>query len=194
MIYRMMLDVEAKLHKRGFPVTCIYGGERLNFEGFTSNLFRFERDPDQPDVVGYPRGSVGLQDKPLRAIRSLATRVVVYGQSPLAGAMLPEHEHECEQLVDAAIVAIAEWAVESRASVLPLEITEARFVTDATDRKAVYAEGWPGVVYALRFKMPRAVRALTYVSGAAPGLPRPKGTPTDAENDLRVQVAGGAFE
>ena len=190
----MMLDVDRKLRARGFPATCIYGGERLSFDGFASNLFRFERDPDQADAVGYPRGSVGELSKPLKAIRSLATRVTVYGQSPLSGAMLPEHEHECEQLVDAVIVALAEWVVEARASVVPLEITEARYVTDAGERKRVYAEGWPGVVYALRFRVPRAVRALNYVTGAAPGLPRPKGSASDVENEIRVQIAGGQFE
>jgi hypothetical protein len=183
-----MLNIEAILHARGFPVQAVYGPDRLPFDGFTSNLVRFERDPDQSDTITKPVGASGQQDQPMKATRLIATRVTIYGQSPLSGAMPHDHDHETDQLVDALTVAISEWAVAAKTSLVPLAFTEARFITNDGERKAVYAEGWPGSVYLLRFKVPRAVRALNYISGAAPGTARAKGTPEHVGNEIHVRV------
>lgn len=187
-----MRNVEAILQARRFPVTLVYGPDRLPFDGFCSNLIRFERDPDQSDTIVSPKGASGQQDQPMRATRLLATRVTIYGQSPLSGAMPQDHDHETDQLVDALTVAISEWVVAAKASLVPLAFTEARFITNDGERKAVYAEGWPGSVYLLRFKVPRAVRALNYVSGAAPGTAREKGTVENVGNEIHVRVNASA--
>jgi hypothetical protein len=187
----MMLNVEERLRYRRFPVTCVYGPDRMVFAGFTSNLFRFERDPDQSDVIGPPKGAMGTGDRPQKATRLLACRLTIYGQSPLANAMPHDHDHETDQLVDAAVVALTEWAVTGKTSILPLAFTEARFVTNKAEREALYAEGWPGAVYLLRFKIPRGVDALNYVSGELPGTARPQGTVTDTENEIHVRLNAG---
>jgi hypothetical protein len=195
MIYKMAQNLEAKLRARRFPIEVVYGKDRLSFVDFTSNLIRVERDPEQSDSFSPPKAAQGgSSNQPMRATRGVATRVTIYGQSPLSGAMPSDHDHETDQLVDAFIVALAEWVVEAKASIDPLAITEARFVTDKGEREALHADQWPGAVYLLRFRVPRGVRALNYVSGAAPGTPREQGTVTAVENEIRILVPGGSPE
>ncbi len=190
----MMSNVQDKLLYRGFPVTLEYGPDRTTLVGFTSNFMRFERDPEQSDAIGKPQADAGSLNRPMRAIRQIAVRVTIYGQSPLSGAQPHDHDHETDQLVDAAIVALSEWVVEAKASVVPLAFTESRFVTNIGERQALHADGWPGAVYLLRFKIPRAVRALNYVSGAAPGTARPQGTVKHVENEIKILRPGGSPE
>jgi hypothetical protein len=103
----------------------------------------------------------------------------------VAGARINEHEHECDTLVDAFLVELFAWGEESRAGEIP--ISEARYLT--ADERAPGAEFLPGVVYRLRFGVPRGVFARDYE-----GVARPEGSAFDASCSVRVATGGSAYE
>jgi hypothetical protein len=161
----MMRDVEAKLRARKFPSEFVYGPERTERSGYFDHEIIFERDRKAADLVGPVKG---FENNARRMrVRELATQITIYAQSRVDGARVEDHEGECEQIVDALVLALAEWGVEAKAGDLP--ITESRYLT-AQERGEVGApvEVWPGVVYVIRFRVPRGVSARNYEGSARP--------------------------
>jgi hypothetical protein len=159
-IYSMARDIDARLAARKFPVRVIYGPERTVREGYDP-IIVIERDRGAADSVEAPKGS---QTNPRKyAQRVLAVSATIYMCSRLPGAMIQDHERECEKLIDAFIVALLEWQTSERAG--SILINAGRYLT-AADRADV--ETWPGVVYSISFAVPRAVFALTYQGEARP--------------------------
>lgn len=155
MIYRMSCDLEANLRARKFPVHISYGKERMLRGGWYSASIVIERDASRSDKVG---ATLGQQRNP-RAVymRSLAVKALVFAKSNVDGARLSEHEHECETIVDGLVSALYEWATAARAG----EVTwgECRYLS-AEERDDI--EGWPGVVYMLRFHIDRRITTKNY--------------------------------
>lgn len=181
MIYTLARDVGAKLLARKFPVRVAYGPERLQREGYDPVIV-IERDRGGSDRIG---PAVGVQrNARKRMVRMLAVRATIYAVSTLPGAMIHDHERDCERLIDALLVALDEWQAAERAGAL--EISEARYLA-AADRNDV--ETWPGVVYVIRFFVRRAVYALTYEGDAKPEAAAP-----GFMNATRAALDGNDYE
>jgi hypothetical protein len=116
--------------------------------------------------------------------RMLAVSATIYARSSLPGAMVQDHEHVCEQFVDALLVSLYEWQASEQAGAI--SVSEARYLT-AADRNDV--ETWPGVVYVIRFSVPRAVFALTYLGEA-----KPTGAASGVSSHTQVSAPGYAPE
>jgi hypothetical protein len=180
-IYSMARDLEDRLRARKFPVRVIYGPERTMREGYDTAIV-LERDRGGSDTV---RAATGVQNNARKLMtRGLAVRATIYAASTLPGAMVQDHEHLCEQLVDAVLVEIFQWQTGERAGAL--SIAEARYLA-AADRNDV--ETWPGVVYVLRFAVPRAVFVKTFEGAAKPTYTLP-----GFQNRTNVSAPGYAPE
>jgi hypothetical protein len=162
----MMRDLEAMLRARKFPSQFMYGPERITRTGFFDHVIVFERARNKAsDQVGPVKG---FDNNPRRMrVRELCVTIRVYARSRLDGARVNEHEKECEQIVDALVIALAEWGTAAKAGEIP--ITEARYLTaeEYTDPDKP-AEAWAGVVYSIQLRVPRGVTARDYVGAARP--------------------------
>jgi hypothetical protein len=159
-IYEMARDVGARMLARKFPVLVVYGPERMQRESYDP-IIVIERDRGGSDGLA---AASGQQRNPRKIMtRTLAVRASIYARSSLPGAMVQDHERECERLVDGLLVALFEWQTAERAGAV--SVSGARYLS-AADRNDV--ETWPGVVYELRFNVPRAVFAMTYEGEAKP--------------------------
>lgn len=183
MIYTLAKDLADTLGERLFPVTCLYGPERVSREGPFANLVVFRRDPKGGDRVS----SLVAQRTNPRAVRvrEIGVEATIFAASTLDGARINEHEHECDQLVDALIVALYEWGAENRAGAI--SFTETRYL-DPTEPDGVF-EAWPGVRYVLRFAVPRAVLTTNYVGAA-----RPEVALAGVTSSVRVSLDGTNYE
>src|SRR4051812_22146307 len=113
MIYRMMGDFESTLRARKFPSQFVYGPERVTRTGFFDHVIVVERDTKAPDVVAPCKGWENNARK--MRIRELCVKATVYAVSRVDGARREDHEGECEQIVDALLIAMAEWGTAARA-------------------------------------------------------------------------------
>ena len=169
MILQMMRDVEAMMIARKFPVSFEYGPDRTQRDGFGSAIV-FGRDRTGiSDVLQPPTGSSANPHK--RHNRWLACQAMIYAQSMRAGAMVGEHEDECEKIVDGLLVAITDWLVIGKAAAAaqaPTLIKTARYVTADELKLLKYAEAWPGVIFVVKFAVPRGVSAIDYNGAGAP--------------------------
>jgi hypothetical protein len=179
MIYECAQALQAKLAAAKFPTVIEYGPRRTTVETYRDHLVIIERDRDATDNLAEVNGQ---QTNPRRLCnRALAAKATIYAQSRLDGARVNEHEFECEQIVDALIVALAEWGSAERArlgSVVPT-IQEARYL-----KLSEFQEGeqWPGVVYVLKFRINRGVYKKNY-EGAA----RPTGAAAGVTNVIEIR-------
>lgn len=177
MLYELSRDVEELLRARLYPVTCLHGPERPGRGGQHHSLVMvFERASG--DRFDAPRGFTVNPRKV--ATRQLACQVTIYAKSNLPGAHRGDHERLCEQLIDALTVTLDNWADRQRA--VGLAVTGGAYLT-AADRDDV--EGWTGVVYALRFNLPRGVMARDF-NGEA----RPEASLSGFSNSTQVTLTG----
>ena len=88
-------------------------------------------------------------------------RADIYCASAVSGARRNEHEHECDNLVDALLTGLYQWATAARAG--EITVTEARYLADDEIDESERANG---VVYRIRFSVPRGVVTRDY-DGAA---------------------------
>lgn len=180
MIDLMSRDVEAMLRKREFPFRVVYGPERLK-RSAGQTFIHFDRDRESGDGA---RAMISAQSHPrVRRIRDLGVVVTVYAQSTKASARYSEHEELCDALVDAIMFALDEWFTGAKTGALP-EYTESRLLR-GEELEAEYAQ-WPGVVYRLRFDLPRGVRELTFKGEA-----RPTGSAAGVSGEVHVRREGG---
>lgn len=164
MIYEMSKAVAATLASRKFPVKMIYGPERLPSNART-HVIRFERDRDASDSVVGVRGALRNPRKVLG--RELAAAATIWARSSLESAHHGDHERLCEQLVDGLLIAMSEWyRVHGHAGSAIDYITDSRYL-NPKDLGEEF-EQWPGVVYRIKFRVPRAVHVLTYKGDALP--------------------------
>jgi hypothetical protein len=172
--YEFSKDVQKLLHAKRFPLRVHYGPERTHREGYPENVIVFERDHGASDTLGPPRG----QQRNPRKMRSrgLACLAHLYVKSSRAGARLGDHQDLCEQFVDALLAAMIAWAQTHRAE--GFTVGEHRYLS-AAERltlgkehapgvEAAKIEQWPGVVYVVKFVLPRGLYDLDY---SADGLP-----------------------
>ena len=184
MIYRLAQDVAAALAERGFPFAVHYGPDRVSPSDLTAYAGRIviERDREAGDTVGGPIGSRG-QNPATPRVRRLGCVATVIARASVDGARVNEHEHDCDQAVDALIVALYDWAAEGRSIV---EVGAGRYLQDEEINGAPVGVG---VVYRLAFTVARAVEARTF-EGAA----RETVTLDDVNTSVRVTLDGENFE
>jgi hypothetical protein len=182
MIYGMARDLQDKLTARKFPTQIEYGPRRMAVEAWHDHLVIIERDRDATDSLAPANG---LQTNPRRICnRGLAVKATIYARSALDDARVNEHEHECEQIVDALIVALQEWGTEARArlgDVTPT-VSESRYLKLSEFPEQ---ETWPGVVYVLRFRVMRGVVVRDYEGSA-----RPTGSAAFVGNGIALRQNG----
>jgi hypothetical protein len=187
----MHRDIAETLATRQIPFPVYYGPENTTRDRFDTAIV-FERERGANDLF---RAGQGAQRNPRkREIRELAAQVTIYARSSLGGAHIGDHERLCEQLADAVIIALEEWGTASRAGHIP--ITEAKYLSAAdlaTEQDAPDArvDVWPGVVYRIKFRVPRGMRVETYTSEAAPGEAEPTGAAVGVTNQTQVRLQGG---
>lgn len=171
MIYELSQAVETRIQSKKFPLRVVYESPERMQPGFQDCRIVFMRDREQGDTFQSPRGA---QQNPKKvADRIVGARALLWIRSSLDGAMLGDHERECEKVVDAVFSALRPAAI-AVGKIDLLTVGEARYLApkelvDLGVSKAV-VEAWPGVVYSLRFKVPRAVHDLDYDGNGLPSI------------------------
>lgn len=182
MIYDLALDVHENLQQRKFPISVVYGPEYVPARHVGAQVIIFERDRSRSDVLDMAPGFQRNARKVLA--RYLAASATFYVKSPLHGAMVHDHENECEAMVDAVLAAFAEWS--DRTNTASIEIADARYLSAtelaSSDRPI---QQWAGAVYVLRFNVPRGVMRLDY-TGAA----RPEGAASGVQGQTQARLVG----
>jgi hypothetical protein len=184
MIYALAQDVAARLVLRKFPVRVVYGPERLarDCPSTAAITIVIERDRTRGDAV---RAAPTTRTNPrLLRVRDIGCAATVFARSSLPGAQVHEHEHDCDQVVDALLIALVEWGVENQAGTG--EISGGRFLSPS---EVAGAEHLSGVVYQLQFRVPRGLLVRDY-EGAA----QPTGTLDGITTALRVSLDGVSYE
>ncbi len=181
-VYPLSRDLEELLRAKKFPLRVYYGPERMHREGYPDNAIVAERDRGANAALTAPRG---VQRNPRKeAQRALAAQLHIYARASKAGAHIGDHEERCEKFVDAVLIALRHWAVATRAvsaDSVNLPISESRYLSaderlqlarvhyPGADSKVFQAiEQWPGVVYRIKFTVPRALLDLDYAGDGAP--------------------------
>ena len=178
----MAADIEGRLHLRKFPLKVHYGPERLTREITRSLVILVRRDQQLGDQV---RAVVGAERNPRKSqVRDIGVVADIYASANVTGARINEHQHLCDQVVDAFLVALHKWGFESGAGHIP--IAEARYLTSA-EKEA--EELGPSLVYRLRFRVPRAILDRDYEGNAAP-----EASPSGLATQTRITVDGLNFE
>jgi hypothetical protein len=145
-------------------------------------LVEFKRDDEAGDTVAFVQGERANPKK--SCVRKLGVVATCYVTCALPGAQLHEHQHECDALVDALITSAIEWGVAAKVGVI--EFAESRYLTP---EEIDGGEHHHGVVYRLRFEVPRGVSVRDY-EGAA----RPEAAFAKTSLVTRVTADGTDFE
>ena len=167
-LHMMAEAVALKLAQQHYPAHVQYGPVVAQPANYPSGLIQIERDDTASDGL---EPTQGARSNPVyRGVRRMAGRVLIYAQETREGAQLEEHQTLCEQYVDAFLVAVSEWCVETERGNDPLRVTSARYLTPTERNHEVV---WPGVVYRIQFSIPRAVLKLSFEGAARPAAPFP---------------------
>lgn len=186
MIRTLAADIAAKLVDRGFPVEVCYGSERLSSAvGVAGRRITIERDRRGPDnLAPFPGGQ---RNPRATGVRGVAVQATVHAQSTRSGALLSEHERDCDQIVDAFLVELQDWCTEAKAGAP--EYVEARLL-GPDDFPG--GQQPPGATYRVRFRVSRAILRRDYVGNAEPT--GTIGTATGTFSAVRVTRDGENFE
>jgi hypothetical protein len=184
-IYEMAQDIRAALLARGYPIELTYGPEAAVREDYHGSLIIIERDRESSDAFAPPKGA--RENAPKRGVRVLAAKATIYAKSSLEGAHVGDHERLCEMLIDALQSAIYNWGVEGRTG--GITIASGKYLP-ASARNL--PETWPGVVYELKFGVPRGVSDLRYPTAGegASGEARPTGSAAGFRNRTEARLTG----
>ena len=167
MIRQMSRELTELLIARKYPLHVEFGPERTTRDAPYASVIVVERDLAASDSFEPPRGAhTNPRKKSARYLSAVAT---IYASSALAGAMPGEHEDLAEIYIDAFLTALSDWAI--------LAIHEECQITDGRYVVPEGFEAWPGVVYQLKFRVPRGVYKRDY-----DGLGRPEGSPAAVKN------------
>jgi hypothetical protein len=157
----------------------VYAPERTKETGF-GPMILFSRDHMASEKIESAHGTV----KNGRKFRTRRLPVVlkIYAKSSLDGATLAEHEELADYLVDAVVSALEIWSTSERGG--GIEYGEMAFLTpdEITPDRGGPPEGWPGVVYLMRFTIGRGVVERDYLKQA-----QPTGTLTGAGSTVEVR-------
>ncbi len=164
----MARNVRDAMRARKFPVRFEYGPSFPTAEMCSNGFIIIERDPDSDDVAQPNRQA--RENPRQRAIRIMACRATVFGQSSVPGARRNEHEHECELFVDGLHAALVDWCTEAKS--LPLQFGGGRY---AKLGDINFVEKFSGAQYAFKFGVARSVDLRDYEGLAQPTM-APKGT------------------
>ena len=180
MIYRLATHVGDALAARQYPVRVVYGPERVS-HSLTASAIVIERDRDSGDTFENVRGAFRNAKHP--AIRMVGARATVYWRAAVAGARVQDHEDECDAVVDALYCAVDSY-MQASARINLTPVSEARYLR-AEEIAAEGLETWAGVVYRLRWRMPRGVASTTYL-----GLGLPTAAPAATTSGVHVRRNG----
>ncbi len=189
MIYKMSRELQALLRAKDFPVSVDYSPKPLpRGEHFTGLAIEISRDREASDAIS-PRPGAWKNPNAVRR-RDMAVRCYIWARSSKGGAHIGNHEDVCEALVDAVICGLRSWYLAHVHADL-LEFTEARYVgPHAVEPEYSDPVGsWPGVIYRLKFRVPRAVCDVDY---AGEGLP--EGSPSATSTTVEASINGEDFE
>jgi hypothetical protein len=175
-LYGMVRDCAASLKARQFPYHVHYGPERAERNGVDSVIV-WGRDRLGHEPVTAARGTgphrrpgPPATAEPKRADRTIAAECRLYIRSSVAGAMVQDHEEECDYLADAVITEIIDWAEANGAG--QVTFSECRYLLRdelVTDKGE--PDQFPGVVYVIRYSFGRGVFRRNYRrQGASLGL------------------------
>jgi hypothetical protein len=177
----MCRNVQTMLVARKFPIRIVYGPLFPTPEACSNGLVIIERDPDSDDVAQSSRQA----NTSKRAIRIMACRATVFGQSSVASARRNEHEHECETLVDGLHSALDIWCEGARS--LPLQFGGGRY---AKPGEINFVEKFSGVQYVFKFGVARSVDAREYEGLATAPVMRAAGAGNQV--DIAANLNGPA--
>lgn len=183
MLYEFTKDIQTFLGEKGYPVKVRFGPERITRDRYRECAIVIEHDPDTGDRVVAPPAA--RRNPRLVRARVLGCKATVYARSSLPNAHRGDHERECEKYVDALIVAFYRWGAEGRVGDLP--ITKAGYLAAPPDGPEV----WPGVVYEIRFGLPRGIHDRAYAGEQNAGTAQPTGSPTGVQNQTQARLEGG---
>lgn len=158
--YLLMRNVSEKMRARNYPVRFEYAPDAVAREGRDLTIV-VERDREQGDTLGAPTGAQRQADSARKRMLGCIARFYVKSSKP--NATVWDHEELCDHVVDAFLFALYEWGAEGRAGDLP--VTESRYL-GASELKQ--EERWAGLVYQIRFKVPRGLRGVTYEGQGRP--------------------------
>lgn len=171
MIYQMARDVAAMLAADGFPVTIVYGETPITAASIVarSHSIEFARDRQNGDKISNPQGAKRDPRSKVVAVRLVGVRVVIRARVSVTGARINEHEHECDDLVDAVIARLTQWTTAAKCGGDP-EWRESRYLAEDELGADAPATGGhvSGVAYLLRFGIPRGVTARRYDGVGSP--------------------------
>jgi hypothetical protein len=161
-IYELSRAVETAMRAKKYPVRVVYLPDK-SVEGLQSSRIEMMRDREQGDDWEAPKGA--KQNPRKYADRHVGARALIWVKSSVRGAMIGDHERECERLVDAFFCALFD-AMRASAQVATFAVRDAKYLTAEELAKVgvpqAVLESWPGVVYSLRWRMPRGVYFTDY--------------------------------
>lgn len=175
MIYDLALAVADRLQAKKYSVAVVYGPDQLTPGNYDSRIV-IERDRDSTDELAAPTG--GGRNPPKIATRYVNATATIWAKSNLDGARVGDHERLCEQFVDA-VTAAVHVLVSARQHRAPT-FTESRMLK--TPPAGVTPSVWPGVVYVIRWRVPRGVYDVDFNGD---GLPT--GSPTATSNSVEIR-------
>jgi hypothetical protein len=185
MLYELSKDLQALLAAKKYPVKVRFGPERVMRDKYREgHAIVIEHDPDAGDRLLAPPGAKH-HSRMLRA-RVLGAKATIYARSSLPNAHRGDHERECEKIVDALTCAMYKWGAEAKVGDLP--VSKMGFLAAPPDGPEV----WPGVVYEIRFGVPRGVYDRDYVGEQNAGAAGPTGAATAVGNTTVATVPGVA--
>src|SRR5690349_20527064 len=170
--------LDENLRSRKFPFRVRYAPERTDRTQHHPVILLM-RDTMTSEKVGEAKGT----QKNGRKMRTRRIPVVIkiYAKSSLDGATLENHEELADYLVDGIVTALEIWSTSERGG--GIEYGEMAFMTpDELVTADGKPEGWPGVVYIMRFTIGRGVIERDYLKQV-----RPTGTLTGVGSSVEVR-------
>jgi hypothetical protein len=159
--------LDAHLRGRKYPFRVRYAPERTD-RSSRDPVILIARDTMASEKIESAHGT----QKNGRKMRTRRIPVVVkiFAKSSLDGARLEDHEELADYLVDAMITALEVWSTSEKGG--GIEYVEMSFLTpDELVTSDGKPEGWPGVVYLMRFTIGRGVIELDYLKQVLPTAP-----------------------
>jgi hypothetical protein len=170
--------LDTHLRGRKYPFRVRYAPERTERTKHDPVIL-IMRDTDTSEKIETAHGTQKNGRK--YRTRRIPVKIKVYAKSSLDGARLEEHEELADYLVDALVTALEIWSTAERGG--GIEFGEMAFLTPAEVVTADGApEGWPGVVYLMRFTIGRGVVERDYLKQV-----RPTGTINGASSTVEVR-------
>ncbi len=157
----------AHLRSRKCPFKVRYAPERTDRGNYDPAILVM-RDRETSEKIETAHGTQ-KNGRKMRT-RRIPVKIKVFAKSSLDGARLEEHEELADYLVDMLVTALETWSTSERGG--GIEYGEMAFMTadevaDET-RSEDKAEGWPGVVFVMRFTIGRGVVERDYLKQVRP--------------------------